>query len=155
MCEREPSDKARQSRELMPKQKAVIAPVWLRVKAFIIDMFVILMPILYFTTYVVLGSKERFAASQLSIAACNAAFGLIMCLFFSIGAQTPGYKAQQIYLINLQNGRKIGFLHAILRYVCFVVAGFSIVGLLLCFLRKDRLNLHDILTHSAAVCKKE
>ena len=128
----------------MPKQKAVIAPVWLRVKAFIIDMFVILMPILYFTTYVVL-----------SIAACNAAFGLIMCLFFSIGAQTPGYKAQQIYLINLQNGRKIGFLHAILRYVCFVVAGFSIVGLLLCFLRKDRLNLHDILTHSAAVCKKE
>jgi len=76
-----------------------------------------------------------------------------MCLFFSIKAQTPGYKAQEIYLINLQTGKKLGLFHAILRQICFAFAGFSIIGLCLCFFRKDKLNLHDIITHSAAVQK--
>lgn len=138
----------------MSKQKAIISPVLSRIKAFVIDMFVILMPILYIVTYAVLDGKEDFQHSQTAIFACNAAFGVICALFFAIKAQTPGYKAQQIYLVNLQNGQKISFLHAILRYVYFVLAGFSVVGLLLCFFRKDRLNLHDMLTKSAPVIKK-
>ncbi|MCR4942615.1 MAG: RDD family protein [Campylobacter sp.] len=136
------------------KQKAVIANPAKRIKAFIIDLFLILMPLLYITTYIVLDGKEDFQNSQFAIAICQVIFGLICVLFFTIKAQTPGYKAQEIYLVDLTNGRKIGFLHALIRYICFVIAGFSILGLLLCFFRKDRLNLHDILTKSAAVCKK-
>ncbi|MCD8212881.1 MAG: RDD family protein [Campylobacter sp.] len=138
----------------MAKQKSSIASIPLLIKSFIIDMFIILMPILYFTTYVILGGKSEFASNQLAIGVCNVAFGAIISVFFSVSAQTPGYKAQQIYLVNLKNGHKIGFFHAVLRYICFIIAGFSVIGLMLCFFRKDRLNLHDILTHSAAVSKK-
>lgn len=139
----------------MAKQKAKISSVFSRFKAFVIDMFIILMPILYIVTYLIMDGKDDFKGSQFAIFVCNALFGVICALFFTFKAQTPGYKAQQIYLINLQTGKRLSFIHAILRYICFVLSGFSIVGLLLCFFRKDRLNLHDILTKSAPVCKSE
>lgn len=139
----------------MAKQKAKIAPVWARVKAFIIDLFIIGMPIFYLITYLVLDGKEAFLHNQLAIFGANSLISLIICLFFSLKAQTPGYKAQEIYLINLKTGKKLGFFHVVLRQICFVFAGFSILGLCLCFFRKDKLNLHDIITHSAAVQRLE
>lgn len=139
----------------MAKQKAVIASVPSRIKAFITDVFFILMPILYITTYAVLDGKNEFQNNQLAIFITNFLFGVIICLFQSIKAQTPGYKSQDIYLVNLKNGQKLGFFHALLRYICFVLAGFSLVGICLCFFRKDKLNLHDLLTNSAAVSKKQ
>ncbi|MBE9819103.1 RDD family protein [Campylobacter concisus] len=139
----------------MAKQKAKIAPIWARVKAFIIDLFIIGMPIFYATTYLVLDGKEAFLHNQIAIFGTNSLISLIMCLFFSIKAQTPGYKAQEIYLINLKTGRKLSFFHTILRQICFAFAGFSILGLCLCFFRKDKLNLHDVITHSAAVQRSE
>ena len=139
----------------MAKQKAKIAPIWARAKAFIIDLFIIGMPIFYATTYLVLNGKEAFLHNQIAIFGANSLISFIMCLFFSIKAQTPGYKAQEIYLINLKTGRKLSFFHTILRQICFAFAGFSILGLCLCFFRKDKLNLHDIITHSAAVQRSE
>ena len=112
------------------------------------------MPIFYLTTYVFLDGKDDFLHNQTAIFAANLAIGLICCAFFAITAQTPGYRSQNIYLIDLRTGRKLSFVRVLLRYVYFLVAGASIVGLVLCFFRKDTLNLHDLLTHSAAVCKK-
>lgn len=138
----------------MAKTKAGIAPIFLRIKAFIVDMFFIAMPLLYITTYLVLGSKEAFQENQFAIAIVWAIYGFITSIFIAKSAQTPGYKFSQIYLIDLKTGRKISFFKAFLRFVCFILAGFSIVGLFLCFFRKDKLNLHDLLTQTAPVIKK-
>ncbi|MBO7369935.1 MAG: RDD family protein [Campylobacter sp.] len=138
----------------MAKTKAGIAPIFLRIKAFIVDMFFIAMPLLYITTYLVLGSKEAFQENQFAIAIVWAIYGFITSIFITKSAQTPGYKFAQIYLIDLKTGRKISFLKAFFRFICFIVAGFSIVGLFLCFFRKDKLNLHDLLTQTAPVIKK-
>ena len=138
----------------MAKTKAGIAPIFLRIKAFIVDMFFIAMPLLYITTYLILGSKEAFQENQFAIAIVWAIYGLITSIFIAKSAQTPGYKFSQIYLIDLKTGRKISFFKAFFRFICFIVAGFSIVGLFLCFFRKDKLNLHDLLTQTAPVIKK-
>ena len=138
----------------MAKTKAGIAPIFLRIKAFIVDMFFIAMPLLYITTYLILGSKEAFQENQFAIAIVWAIYGFITSIFIAKSAQTPGYKFSQIYLIDLKTGRKISFFKAFLRFVCFILAGFSIVGLFLCFFRKDKLNLHDLLTQTAPVIKK-
>ena len=138
----------------MAKTKAGIAPIFLRIKAFIVDMFFIAMPLLYITTYLILGSKEAFQENQFAIAIVWLIYGLITSIFIAKSAQTPGYKFAQIYLIDLKTGRKISFFKAFLRFVCFILAGFSIVGLFLCFFRKDKLNLHDLLTQTAPVIKK-
>ena len=139
----------------MAKQKAVIAPISLRIKAFIIDIFIISMPLLYFTTYVVLGSKESFQNNQIAILIVWLIYGIITSLFFSKKAQTPGYKSQEIYLIDIGTGKKISFLKAFLRYSIFLFGATFLFGILMCFFRKDRLNLHDILTNSTPAKKKE
>ena len=138
----------------MAKQKARLAGVAVRIKAFIVDLFFIGMPVFYFTTYVLLNGKNEFLHNSLAIFGANFTIGLILCLFFAIKAQSPGYRSQDIYLINLKTGRKLSFMHVLIRYICFLIAGFSMIGLCLCFFRKDKLNLHDIITVSAAVSKK-
>lgn len=138
----------------MAKTKAAFAPIFSRFKAFIIDMFLIAMPLFYATTYLILGSKEALWQNQLAITAIWAIYGVIVSLFFAFKAQTPGYKAQNIYLIDIRTGKKASFLLLILRFLCFILAGFCIVGLCVCFFRKDRLNLHDLLSKTVAVIRK-
>lgn len=146
--------KTDQNSQNKPKQKAKIAPVFFRIKAFIVDMFAIAMPLLYITTYLIMGSKDNFQSNQIAIFGVWLVYGIITSIFFYKTAQTPGYKFSQIYLIDLTTGKKIAFFRAFGRFVLFIIAGFSMIGLCLCLFRKDRLNLHDLLTRTAAVVKK-
>lgn len=138
----------------MSRKKAVVAPIFSRFKAFIIDIFFIAIPLFYIVTYLILGSKEALWQNQLAISTIWIIYALITSLFFALKAQTPGYKAQNIYLINTRTGKKVDFFRILLRFICFVIAGFCIIGLLLCFFRKDHLNLHDLLTQTAPVLPK-
>ena len=52
-----------------------------RLKAFITDMFMINMPLLYLTTYVFLDGKEAFTHNQSVIFACGIGYGFITSLF--------------------------------------------------------------------------
>lgn len=138
-----------------PKEKKTLS-IFLRIKAFIIDTFMIYIPILYFTTYVILGSKEAFLENQFAIFIDIFLFGFILTIFFSIKGQSPGYKAYEIELIDMKTEKRVKFLKAFWRYFCFLIAGASVVGLFLCFFREDRLNLHDILSKTKAIkCSKK
>lgn len=138
----------------MSKIKVSFAPLFVRIKAFIIDLFFISMPILYITAYFILNGKSSFLHNQLAISIDWALFGIITSLFFTKSAQTPGLKYENLYLINVKTGKKLSFIHAILRYICFLISGTSIIGLLIALFRKDRLCFHDIITQSAIVMKK-
>ena len=133
------------------KQKARIAGILPRLIAFIIDMFLIAMPILYFTTYVILGGKEGFQNSQIAIFIDWAIFALIQSAFFAKLGASPGYRAQGIYAVNL-NGQKASFFGYLLRFFCFAVF-FIFGGSFLAFFRKDKRNLHDIITKTIVVSK--
>ena len=139
----------------MAKQKAKISPVFLRIKAFIVDLFIIAMPLFYGVTYLVLGSKEALWRNQAAIALIWLVYGAICAAFYARSAQTPGYKLAGLYLIDVRSGRKVSFFRALARFGCFVFAGFSVIGLLICFFRKDRLNLHDLLSGAAPVVRKD
>lgn len=133
------------------KQKARIAGVLPRIIAFIIDMFLIAMPILYFTTYVILDGKESFQNSQIAIFIDWIIIALIQSSFFAKIGASPGYKAQGIYAVNL-NGQKASFLHYFLRFFCFAIF-FIFGGSFVAFFRKDKRNLHDIITKTIVVSK--
>lgn len=137
----------------MSKIKGQISPILPRIKAFLIDMFMIAIPELYIVTYVILGGKDEFLKSHLSIFLIWLIYGIIISLFQSKTAQSPGYRAMDIYLINLKTGKKPSFLDCFFRYVLFIV--FGPFGLLFCLFRKDRLNLHDITTKTAPLIKKD
>lgn len=134
------------------KQKAKIASRIERAKAFLIDIFLLYVPVLY-VCYFVLGSKEAFLGNQVVIFACSAFFGVVQALFLSTKAQSPGLKAYDLYLIDTKKGRKLSFLRVILRYIAFLISASLLFGLLMSFLRKDGLALHDLLSQSCIVRK--
>ena len=139
----------------MAKQKAKISPIFLRIKAFIVDLFIIAIPLFYGVTYLILGSKEALWRNQAAIALIWLSYGAICAAFYTRSAQTPGYKLAGLYLIDVRSGRKASFFRALARFACFVLSGFSVIGLLICFFRKDRLNLHDLLSGTAPVVRKD
>ena len=134
------------------RQKAKIASRIERAKAFLIDIFLLYVPVLY-VCYFVLGSKEAFLGNQAVIFACSAFFGVVQALFLSTKAQSPGLKAYDLYLIDTKKGRKLSFLRVILRYIVFLIGTSLLFGLLMSFLRKDGLALHDLLSQSCIVRK--
>lgn len=134
------------------KQKAKIASRFERAKAFLIDIFLLYVPVLY-VCYFVLGSKEAFLGNQAVIFTCSAFFGVVQALFLSTKAQSPGLKAYDLYLIDTKKGRKLSFLRVILRYIVFLIGASLLFGLLMSFLRKDGLALHDLLSQSCIVRK--
>lgn len=134
------------------KTKAKISSRWLRFRALLIDIFLIYVPILYLF-YFLLGSKEAFLNSPFITALCTFLFGFIQALFLAKKAQSPGLKAYDLYLIDTKTGRKLSFLRILLRYFVFIISFGLLFGLFVSFLRKDSLNLHDILTQSCIVIK--
>lgn len=136
------------------KTKAKITSRWLRFRALLIDIFLIYVPILYLF-YFLLGSKEAFLNNHYITSLCTFLFGFIQALFLAIQAQSPGLKAYDLYLIDSKTGKKITFLRILLRYILFIVSFGLLFGLFISFLRKDKLNLHDILTQTCIVAKAQ
>ena len=129
-----------------------VTPLMQRFKAFITDMFMIMMPILYVTTYLVLDGKDEFQMSQDARWVTMALFGLIVILFWKFLGQTPGMRAYDLKVLNA-DGTPITFIGAFLRYLLFIVSAVTILLLFLPFFRKDRLMFHDILSSTRIITK--
>ena len=142
--------KQREVKNTMPR--FVIASIAKRLKAFTIDSFMLLMPILYIVFYVIFGSREGFQTHMLEgwllvlVPYCT-----INTLFFLLKGQTPGYKAYDITLVNAQTLQKANFIQLILRFFLFLIAVATIIGLLVPLFRKDKLSLYDILSSTMAI----
>lgn len=123
-----------------------ISPVMRRLKAFITDTFMILMPIVYFVFYAVMGSREEFSANMILgwLYIFVPHFFIIIGLWYFKG-QTPGYKSQNMRLVD-NNLQKPSLLKLIIRYFVFFISSLLVTGVILCLIRKDRKNLHDILS---------
>lgn len=124
----------------------VISPIVNRVKAFITDTFMLLMPLLYIVFYMIMGSREKFAENMLL--GWLYTFGphfLIIISFWFFKSQTPGYKAYDIKLVN-KNLKKPSLFQLIVRYFAFALSTVLIAGLFFAFLRKDKKTLHDLIS---------
>jgi len=131
-----------------------IAPISKRLKAFVIDSFMLLMPIVYFVFYVVYGSREIFSHHQLQgWLMILLPYYAITTLFFFRKGQTPGYKAYDIVLVARNPNATLSLLHLSVRFCLFLLTCMSIFGLLLPFVRKDRLGIYDILSGSMPTVK--
>lgn len=122
-----------------------------RLKAFITDMFMIMMPIMYITTYVIMDGKDDFQASDMAHWVTMAIYGAIIISFWVFKGQTPGFKAYSIILLDDKTGEKLGWIKATLRYVAFLVSAISIIGFLLPFFRQDKKTFQDLLMQTSVV----
>ncbi len=126
-----------------------------RLKAFLIDTFMITMPIIYIVIYLVMGSREGFREHM----GQGWLYIIIPHMIIVVGlwrfkGQTPGMRAYDIKIVTFHNPKKpITLLQAMLRYILMPISIVSIVGILLPFFRKDRQTLHDILSWSMLIAK--
>ncbi|MBU0632884.1 RDD family protein [bacterium] len=133
------------------KQGLLYAKYTDKIKAFITDMFMIYVPILYIIAYVVLNGKEEFQASSLAQFGGVALYALIYASFITISGQTPGKKAYSMKVVDVKTQKKISFLRALWRFIAFLFTATTLIGLILPFYRKDKRALHDLLSSTVEV----
>ncbi|MFT5659591.1 MAG: putative RDD family membrane protein YckC [Sulfurimonas sp.] len=128
-------------------KKQTINPTYYiyRIKALIVDLFMIYMPIMYIMTYGVLDGKEALQGSSIAPLIATIIYGFIYAAFLSRTGQTPGKKAYEIKVVDSKTFENIGFFRAFLRFFVFLFTVTTLIGLFLPVLRKDNKLLHDIL----------
>jgi len=131
-----------------------IAPFSKRFKAFVVDSFMLLMPILYIVFYLIYGSREGFAAHMLQgWLLILISYGLLTLFFLKRSGQTPGYKAYDLQLIDLKSAQKASLIQLIVRYGALLLTALSLFGLFAPLLRKDKQALYDIVSQTAPIDK--
>jgi len=130
------------------------APIVQRIKAFVVDMFMIMMPIMYVTTYLILDGKEDFQTNNEAKWLTSLVFGIVIILFWIIKGQTPGYKAYSLKLLDDKTKGKISLPKAIFRYLIFLISATTILLAFIPFFRKDRKTFQDLLSRSTVVEEK-
>ena len=137
------------------KPKYIYARFSDRIKAFITDMFMIYMPIMYFITYIVLNGKEDFQESQLAPLIAVIIYALIYAIFLTKFGQTPGKKAYDLKVVDDKTGNFIGFFKSLFRYFMFLLTASTVIGIFIPFYRKDKKALHDLICNTLVVRIKE
>lgn len=122
-----------------------------RIKAFITDMFMIYVPILYIITYIFMDGKDDFLASDLAPLIAVTLYGLIYSVLVSKLGQTPGKKAYEIKVVDAKSGENLSFVKAFIRFVMFLFSSFTLLGLIVVFYRKDKKSLHDLVCGSMVI----
>ena len=78
-----------------------------KVKAFLTDTFMITMPIMYIVIYLVMGSLENAGADKLtSWGYILITLGVVVVGFYTISGQTPGLKAYNLKVIDINTKQK-------------------------------------------------
>jgi len=143
------------SKKSPSSNKEMYASSGLRVKAFLTDAFMLLMPIMYVVFYLVMEGREDFAAHKI-LGWLYILLPLVTAqtLFMYVSGQTPGYRAYNITLIDVHTKEKPPLLRIIFRNIAAILSFLTFVGWVLMFFRKDHKTLHDLLSATAVVHKK-
>jgi len=145
------TDETQQTKNVVPNQSA--SPLF-RIKAFITDMFMIMMPIMYITTYIILDGKDSFQGSEMARWITMGLYGIIVVIFWVKKGQTPGFKAYDLVLIDDKTKTTLGFVPAVLRYFAFIISAISIIGIVLPFFRKDKKTFQDLIMNTSVIIVK-
>lgn len=128
------------------------AGAMVKLKAFLTDSFMLLMPIMYVVFYLLMDGREDFAAHKLlGWTEILVPLVIVQTLFMAKSAQTPGYRAYELKLIDVATGEKPALFMILFRNLCALLSFFTIFGWMMMFIRKDHKTLHDLLSNTAVI----
>ncbi|WP_295419942.1 RDD family protein [Sulfurovum sp.] len=138
-----------------PDQKRAYASSGSKLKAFLTDAFMLVMPIMYIVFYLVMGGREGFAEHKLlGWLYILVPLVIVQTVFMFKTGQTPGYRAYSLTVIDENTGEKPSLFIILFRNLCALLSFFTFFGWILMFFRKDHKTLHDLLSRTAVVVKK-
>lgn len=125
-----------------------------KLKAFLTDAFMLVMPIMYIVFYLVMGGREGFAEHKaLGWLYILVPLVIVQTAFMYKTGQTPGYRAYNLTLIDESTGGKPSLFIIFFRNAAAILSLFTIFGWAMMFFRKDSKTLHDLLSHTAVINK--
>ena len=138
-----------------PVNKRDYASAGSKIKAFLTDAFMLVMPIMYIVFYLIMGGREGFAEHKaLGWVYILVPLVIAQTIFMFKSGQTPGYRAYNLTLIDDFTGEKPSFFVILFRNLCAVLSLFTLFGWVMMFFRKDSKTLHDLLSRTAVIYKK-
>ncbi|RRS32275.1 MAG: hypothetical protein P794_01290 [Epsilonproteobacteria bacterium (ex Lamellibrachia satsuma)] len=141
--------------EKSPAHKREYASAGTKVKAFLTDAFMLVMPIMYIVFYLVMGGREGFAEHKaVGWLYILIPLVIIQTIFMFKTGQTPGYRAYDLMLIDDGTGDKPSLFMIVFRNLCAILSLFTLFGWIMMFFRKDSKTLHDLLSRTAVIYKK-
>jgi len=139
------------------KEKAYghYATVGQKIKAFLTDSFMLVMPIMYIVFYLIMGGREGFAEHKaMGWLYILLPLVIVQTIFMFKTGQTPGYRAYDITLIDESTGEKPSLFITAFRNLSAILSLFTLFGWIMMFFRKDHKTLHDLLSGTAVIVKK-
>ena len=125
-----------------------------KIKAFLTDAFMLVMPIMYIVFYLIMEGREGFAQDKIAgWLYILIPLVIVQTLFMIKTAQTPGYRAYNLLIIDETTGKKPTAFTVLFRNLCAVLSLFTLFGWLMMFFRKDSKTLHDLLSRTAVIVK--
>ena len=122
-----------------------------RFKAFLTDSFLITTPITYIIIYLILGGGEEFAQQKLfGWGLILGISGLIISFFWYVKFQTPGMKAYEVKLVNIDKQR-VSFIQAIIRFFATLISIISIFLLFMPYFNKEKKTFQDLVSQTMVV----
>lgn len=128
------------------------ASLRLRTKAFLTDIFMILMPLLYFVIYVIMGSLEN-ASHEKMLSWLYALIPYVMILsIFMIKdkGRSPGLRSQSLQVVSNTHTKATPF-SIIFRNLSFLLTLAMPFIWVLPLFRKDHKTLHDLLSATVVI----
>ena len=138
------------------KAKSDYATSGLKIKAFLTDSFMLVMPIMYIVFYLVMGGREGFAEHKaLGWVYILLPLVIVQTIFMFKTGQTPGYRAYDITLIDESTGERPSLFIIVFRNLSAILSLFTFFGWFMMFFRKDHKTLHDLLSNTAVIRKHD
>ena len=137
------------------KNKWDYASAGMKIKAFLTDSFMLVMPIMYVVFYLIMGGREGFSEHK-AMGWLYILIPLVIAqtIFMFKTGQTPGYRAYNLILIDDTTGKKPSLFIILFRNLSAILSLFTFFGWIMMFFRKDKKTLHDLLSGTAIVMKK-
>ena len=127
-----------------------------KIKAFLTDAFMLVMPIMYIVFYLVMGGREGFEEHMgLGWIYILVPLVIVQTIFMFKSGQTPGYRAYKLTLIDDTTGERPSLFIIFFRNLCAILPLFTLFGWVMMFFRKDSKTLHDLLSRTAVIYKSE
>ena len=139
--------------EHVEKPSIPFATSGIKAKAFLTDVFMLLMPLLYVSIYVVHDGLEDVASHKLEAWAYALIPFLVILTIFMLKdeGRTPGARAQGLKVIEFHSLNKPSFFSIIFRNFSLLFSLFIPIFWFIPFFRKDKRTVHDLLSATCVI----
>jgi len=127
------------------------ATIWARIKAFITDSFMLVMPLMYIVFYLVFDGREGFAEHKLT-GWLYIILPLIMIqiIFLIKSGDTPGLRAYRLKVVDIHTLERASSIKIVARQLLTLLS-LVLFGWVSMFFRKDHRAMHELISGTTII----